>query len=452
MIGKGKDMPSISVIIPVYNAQKYIRQCLNSVCNQTLQDLEIICVDDGSTDNSYEILLEYQSKDKRIHVYQQKNQYAGVARNNGMRYATGKYFLFLDADDYFYPTLIEKLYKHAEKNNLQVTLCQYDMYFEDCGEITHKDYTEIESMLPNEKEIFNGKDLVGCGIFQLSNGWAWDKLFLREYVLECGYQFPSMRSSEDGFFAFMLMARAERIGYIRERLITYRLGNQNSLSATKDANWENGFLMLDMIFRELNRLGIYELYRHSFLRFVVEFEIWYMDSMNEKEAYAQCFYRIQEEENKYQILQLDHSYCATYLQDKYERIVTNTLEQFLFSEVKVEKQLREKEDRYRRLEKKGWLFPFTQIPKNKRILLYGAGSVGKAFYKQLSTTGYAQLVIWVDRSFEKYDKKGLNVVSPEGIDSSMVDYAVIAISNFDVAQKVKRWLMDKGIEEERIIE
>ena len=90
----------VSVIIPVYNAEKYLRQCLDSVVNQTLRDIEIICVDDGSTDGSIEILREYEQKDSRVKVLCQKNQYAGVARNNGLSHASGEYVFFMDSDDY----------------------------------------------------------------------------------------------------------------------------------------------------------------------------------------------------------------------------------------------------------------------------------------------------------------------------------------------------------------
>ena len=92
--------PKVSVIIPVYNVEDYLRQCLDSVINQTLKDIEIICVDDGSTDNSLQIFREYEQKDSRVKVLTQKNQYAGVARNTGMNIARGHYYVFLDSDDF----------------------------------------------------------------------------------------------------------------------------------------------------------------------------------------------------------------------------------------------------------------------------------------------------------------------------------------------------------------
>ena len=93
--------PKVSVIIPVYNVEQYLRECLNSVIKQTLKEIEIICVDDGSTDNSLDILKEYAEKDHRITIITQKNLHAGVARNAGLSIAKGEYLSFLDSDDFF---------------------------------------------------------------------------------------------------------------------------------------------------------------------------------------------------------------------------------------------------------------------------------------------------------------------------------------------------------------
>ena len=103
-------IPLISVIVPMYNAEIYLRQNLDSILNQTLKDIELICVDDGSTDSTLKILKEYQEKDSRIIIIQQKNQKAGIARNNGLKVAKGKYIIFLDADDFFKDTMLEELF------------------------------------------------------------------------------------------------------------------------------------------------------------------------------------------------------------------------------------------------------------------------------------------------------------------------------------------------------
>ena len=105
----------ISVIIPVYNAEKYLRECLDSVIEQTLQEIEIICVDDGSTDNSLAILKEYTQKDERLKIIEQANRGAGAARNLGMAVALGEYLAFLDADDLYYPQALAQAYSVAVK-------------------------------------------------------------------------------------------------------------------------------------------------------------------------------------------------------------------------------------------------------------------------------------------------------------------------------------------------
>ena len=102
--------PKISVIIPVYNVEKYLPECLESILNQNFQDFEIICVDDGSTDRSLDILQEYKRKDDRFVILQQRHAGAGAARNHGIKLAEGKYIQFLDSDDYFEPTLLETIF------------------------------------------------------------------------------------------------------------------------------------------------------------------------------------------------------------------------------------------------------------------------------------------------------------------------------------------------------
>ena len=119
----------ISVIIPVYNVEKYLRQCLDSVINQTYKDLEIICVEDCSTDNSPQILQEYAQKDERIKIlYNEKNSKLGPTRNNGLKVATGEYIHFLDSDDWLEPDAYEILVNHLSKCG-QVDILHF------CGEI-----------------------------------------------------------------------------------------------------------------------------------------------------------------------------------------------------------------------------------------------------------------------------------------------------------------------------
>ena len=119
--------PRVSVIIPVYNVEKYLPQCLDSVVNQTLPDIEIICVDDGSTDSSLDILKDYARRDKRITVLRQKNLHAGVARNAGLSIARGEYLSFLDSDDFFELDMLDQCYAKLKKDKSDVCIFSGDM-------------------------------------------------------------------------------------------------------------------------------------------------------------------------------------------------------------------------------------------------------------------------------------------------------------------------------------
>lgn len=114
-------LPKISIIIPVYNAEKYLHECLDSVVSQTFKDIEIICIDDGSADNSYQVLQGYADKDSRFVILQQENKGAGAARNKGIEIAKGEFLAFLDSDDYYADyTVLEKLYNSAKNNNILI--------------------------------------------------------------------------------------------------------------------------------------------------------------------------------------------------------------------------------------------------------------------------------------------------------------------------------------------
>ena len=128
IVGDQSIMVKVSVIIPVYNVEPYLKQCMDSVVGQTLKDIEIICVDDGSTDGSLDILREYAAEDNRIQIIEQKNAGAGAARNNGMRHATGKYLSFLDSDDFFEPRMLEKAYDLPEKDQADFVAYKSDQY------------------------------------------------------------------------------------------------------------------------------------------------------------------------------------------------------------------------------------------------------------------------------------------------------------------------------------
>ena len=183
-------MIEVSVIIPVYNTEKNLEQCVRSVMGQTLSTIEIICVDDGSTDGSKAILERLAGEDARITVIAQENAGAGAARNRGMDRAKGRYLSFLDADDFFEPDMLEAALEKAKAQDAQVIVFGADFYDDRTGASRPCIYGVREDMMP-EKRPFAGTD-VERDIFKIVVGWAWDKLFLADFVRENG-----LRRSEE---------------------------------------------------------------------------------------------------------------------------------------------------------------------------------------------------------------------------------------------------------------
>ena len=220
----------VSVIIPVYNTEKYLRQCLDSVCGQTLTDIEIICVNDGSTDQSEEILQEYARRDPRIRIFLKEHSDAGSSRNLGMEHATGKYLIFWDSDDFFQPDALEKLYRRSETDEAQICICGANKYDEKTGSSFPDEMYLVRSLIP-EKQPFCRDDVPGS-LFNISSNVPWNKLFLRSFIEQHGLRFQSVRQANDVYFVMMALFYAERIVTLNDHLMNYRVNNDSSLSET----------------------------------------------------------------------------------------------------------------------------------------------------------------------------------------------------------------------------
>ena len=227
----------VSVVVPVYNTSRYLRQCVDSLINQTLKNVEFIFVDDGSTDDSVEILKEYQKKDERIKILQQENLYAGVARNNGMRHATGKYIIFLDSDDFFELTLLEQAFRCAEDNRAEIVLFGYNRYDTQTGISTP--YEAISSLPDMVFSVESVDARLDDRFFSKCCAAPWNKLYLRGFIEKHCLRFQNVRKCNDTYFVLTSLILAERIKYLDRSLVNYRTKNPNSLQGNKGANRES---------------------------------------------------------------------------------------------------------------------------------------------------------------------------------------------------------------------
>lgn len=220
-------MVKVSVVIPVYNVEDYLEECLDGIVNQTLEDIEIICVNDGSSDKSLEILNRYAEKDDRFTVIDQENGGHAVATNRGMKLAKGKYLYLMDSDDMVEINALEDTYKICEEKNLDFVIFQAINYYMD-----EDKYVKAENYTMNKladfvgDKVFNYKDIEDL-IFTITVT-PWSKLYNREFVMNCGAKFPEGLVFDDNVFFWEVLFSAERIGFHREHLFKRRWHSASS--------------------------------------------------------------------------------------------------------------------------------------------------------------------------------------------------------------------------------
>ena len=217
----------ISVVMPVYNAGEYLTRAIGDVLSQTLTDLELICVNDGSTDNSLSIIKSFMKKDQRIKLINQQNAGTSVARNVGIEAACGQYIIFLDADDFYEKNLLKLLYDAAEKDNLDVAVARFDIYNDS------QDKYSVPMEEPHSG-IFVGGSVTSKNehpdfILSSTTGYVWNKLFRTTFVKNMELAFdPELYVFEDVCFVCSALALAERVARIDDTLIHHRVYSEQS--------------------------------------------------------------------------------------------------------------------------------------------------------------------------------------------------------------------------------
>lgn len=237
-------MPEVSVIVPVYNVEKYLERCLNSLVNQTLQNIEIIIVNDGTKDNSEEIIKKFIEKYPQKIVYLKKeNGGLSDARNYGMPYAKGEYIAFLDSDDYVEKDIYKEMYELAKKENSDMVECDF------LWEYPNKIREDIGQTYNGKKEMLEKVRVV-----------AWNKLIRRSILEETKIQFPKGLRYEDVEFTYKLIPYLEKVSFLKKLYIHYTQ-RDNSIINVQNEKTKEIFTVLDNVINYYKENDLYEEYK-----------------------------------------------------------------------------------------------------------------------------------------------------------------------------------------------
>lgn len=251
----------VSVIIPFHNAGKHLEEMMDSVETQTFRDIEILCVSDGSEDDSIKIIRERMKKDPRIQLIEQEKHNAGVARNKGLQQAVGKYVVFWDADDRFHKKALEEMYQKCEQVRADICVCEVCEFREDDKLYETGGYLQKDK-LP-EKDPFNKYDIPG-DIFGFASNMLWNKMLRRAFIVENGITFQDIQQGNDTAFVMQAMYQAERITTVRKELAYYRMNNPESLTAQASETWKCPYESYRYTWERLKKQDDFALVEKSF--------------------------------------------------------------------------------------------------------------------------------------------------------------------------------------------
>ena len=252
-------MVEISVIIPAYNAVDYLDEAISSIINQSFRDLEIICVDDGSTDNTLEILQSYASKDDRIQVYHQENQGVGGAINTGISKANGKYISVVDADDVLDLNALEELYNIMEEKDLDFVILKAINYDENTGEYYEDPYFTMPVLHECVGDsVFDWRD-IGNKIFNICVT-TWSKFYKKELIKENNIKMPLNLIYEDNIFFWQILFNSSKIYFYDKFLYTRRVHSSSIVHSHNEKSMDT-LKITDLVTQTFIDYGYFEDYK-----------------------------------------------------------------------------------------------------------------------------------------------------------------------------------------------
>jgi len=356
-------MIKISVIVPVYNTEKYLKECLDTIINQTLKEIEIILINNGSTDRSGEILDYYKNCDNRIKIIEnKKNITAGAARNQGLEVATGEYLSFLDSDDYFELNMLEEVYEKCKSGNTDIGIFDATAFDNQTKESLWEVRAPYFLIKRFEEIIYTNK----CKdvLFNISQPCAWNKIFKTDFIKREDIKFQDIFAGNDLFFVCKALLLSNSISYINKSFLHYRQNRNESLTTVRNKKATSFYSVFKYTKKELSQYNkIYD-FAKTFFKFSSE-NLMYL-SLGADEQELKLLRELQEQDDFFE----DEIFSEINKENDFEYNFFNDI-----LNRKVEKIS------YMKLK---YSYYFNKIKKLvkmdlKNIAIWGAGIRGKAF-------------------------------------------------------------------------
>lgn len=416
-------IPKVSVIVPVHNTEPYLFQCLSSIVRQSLMEWELICIDDGSTDGSLDIMQSIAESDNRVKILTRKTASgsAAVPRNMGLKQARGEYVIFLDADDYFDKFLLEKLYNCAVKVQADLVMCDNYVIETETGRIS-TEYSELHRERIPSLEFFSYKDIPNS-IFQISNAAAWHRLIKKKILDDTGLVFQEGTPIlDDMFFVNAVLIMAKRVSVIYDRLIYYRVQRPGAQTTQISMHKDSVFKVFYRLNTYLIQQKIYHTVKKSLQEWTISTMWWWLYSIHEFESFV-SMYRLYQQKYLKELKLLDADVSA----------IRSEVVRDFFYKLKNDSQLP---------------IPFNileaVLPTHANIILYGAGRVGRRMYALIKGYDKANLCLWCDKNAENMQDE--RIKHPREMQSCSYDAVIIAIRDKMVVQSAIRELENYGVD------
>lgn len=416
--------PLISVIVPVYNVEAYLNECIDSILNQSFKDFELICVDDCSDDGSADILDSYAAHDSRVTVIHRKQRSGSAAapRNDGLALARGKYLSILDADDYFDHKMFEKMVSAAEEYDSDLVMC--DSHVIRNGVVVD-DFDQIHREFLPDRDVFSWRDIPE-DIFQISDGSVWHKLIKRDLVERNKLRFQEdVPILDDIHFVNMVDILAERITIVDEKLVWYRTERETSQTSAIECHTESFYQAFTGLYGRLKSEGLYDMVETSLKLWTLTIMEWWLSWIHDYIVYCDLLDRYKTWFFEFGLQYLSSSSILPKQKNFWDMMMGNAHEPFRSEIIK-------------------------SYPSGSKAAVYGAGNVGKRAKRFIETAGVHRFTVWYDRVHEEGNTDEDIRRSPKELSYKDFDYIIVAINDRKTREGIKTDLIDRGVPEDCI--